>query len=112
MPDDIDFIIEKARELSESIRGHAVARRYNECLAMMNNDRKAQDLYTKLISMGRELNDIMTAGGIVERPRTLEYELMQQELEQNSLVREYIQAQTEYLDLLKRIIEKIKNPDA
>jgi len=36
---------------------------------------------------------------------------MQRDLEQNSLVREYIQAQADYLDLLKRVIEKIKNPD-
>lgn len=111
MPDDIAIIIEKARELSASIRGHELTRRYNECLARMNKDRTAQELYMKLISMGKELNDIMAAGGIVQRPQTSEYELMQKDLENNPLVREYIQAQSEYLDLLKKVTEKIKNPD-
>ena len=111
MPDDINFIIEKARELSATIREHELTRRYNECLALMNNDRTAQDLYMKLISMGKELNDIMTAGGIVQRQQSSEYELMQRDLENNPLVRDYIQAQADYLDLLKKIIEKIKNPE-
>ena len=55
----------------------------------MNNDRTAQDLYMKLISMGKELNDIMTAGGIVQRQQSSEYELMQRDLENNPLVRDY-----------------------
>lgn len=112
MPDDINIIIEKAKELSASIRGHELTRRYNECLARMNNDRTAQDLYMKLISMGKELNDIMAAGGVVQQPQSSEYELMQRDLGENPLVTEYIQAQSDYLDLLKRVIEKIKNPDA
>ncbi|MBN1497379.1 MAG: YlbF family regulator [Spirochaetes bacterium] len=111
MSDEVDLIIEKAKELSASIRGHELTLRYNECLARMNNDRTAQDLYMKLVSMGKELNDIMASGGVVQRPQTSEYEIMQRDLEQNSLVREYIQAQADYLDLLKRVIEKIKNPD-
>ena len=32
MPDDINFIIEKARELSATIREHELTRRYNSVL--------------------------------------------------------------------------------
>lgn len=111
MPDEINEIIEKAKKLSATIREHDLTRRYNECLARMNSDRTAQELYMKLISMGKELNEIMAAGGVVQKPQSSEYELMQKDLEQNPLVTEYIQAQSDYLDLLKRVIEKIKNPD-
>ncbi len=110
MPDTIQPIIRKAKELSASIREHETTRRYNECLLRMNNDRKAQQLYSKLIHMGKELNDRLSAGGAIEEQNSSEREMMQHELEQNTLVKEYIQSQKEYLELLNKVIEKIKNP--
>ncbi|HNW29754.1 MAG TPA: YlbF family regulator [Spirochaetota bacterium] len=110
MTDSIQPIIRKARELASSIREHEITLRYNETLARISNDRQAQQLYARLIAMGKELNDRLSAGGAVERQESSEYEMMQKELEQNTLVKEYIQNQKEYLNLLNRVIEKIKNP--
>jgi len=110
MPDDIQSIIDKAKTLSASIRSHPVTLRYNVCRGKMNNDRSAQKLYTDLVTLGKELNETISSGGTVERQQTTEYEMMQRELEQNPLVKEFIRCQKEYLELLKRVIEKIKNP--
>jgi cell fate (sporulation/competence/biofilm development) regulator YlbF (YheA/YmcA/DUF963 family) len=110
MNDTIQPIIDKARDLSASIREHEATRRYNECRSRISNDRTAQQLYSKLIAIGKELSDRIAAGGVIERQESSEYELMQRELEQNTLVKEFIQSQKEYLDLLNRVIEKIKNP--
>ncbi len=110
MTESIQPIIRKARELASSIREHEITRRYHETLSRIHNDRAAQQLYSKLIAMGKELNDRLSAGGAVERRESSEHEMMQKELEQNTLVKEYIQAQKDYLDLLNNIIEKIRNP--
>jgi cell fate (sporulation/competence/biofilm development) regulator YlbF (YheA/YmcA/DUF963 family) len=110
MPDDIQSIIDKAKMLSSSIRNHAVTQRYNECRSRMNSDRNAQELYTNLVRLGKELNETIASGGNVERLQSAEYELMQRDLERNTLVKDFIQSQKEYLDFLKKVIEKIKNP--
>jgi cell fate (sporulation/competence/biofilm development) regulator YlbF (YheA/YmcA/DUF963 family) len=77
----------------------------------MSNDRNAQELYANLVTLGKELNETISSGGAVERDKTTEYELMNKELEQTPLVKEFIQSQKEYLELLKKVIEKIKNPE-
>lgn len=110
MTESIHSIISKARELAGSIRAHEITSRYNECRGRMNNDRTAQMLYSKLVAMGKELNEQMASGGPAAPQRSSEYELLQRELEENTLVKEYIQSQKAYLDLLNRVIEKIKNP--
>jgi cell fate (sporulation/competence/biofilm development) regulator YlbF (YheA/YmcA/DUF963 family) len=110
MADSIQPIIRKARELAATIREHDATLRYNECLARMNRDREAQQLYSRLIEMGKDLNDRIAAGSDIERDNTSERAMLQRELEENTLVKEYIQSQKDYLDLLGKVIEKIKNP--
>ncbi len=110
MTDSIQPIIKKARELAASIRELEITARYNECLSRISNDRAAQQLYSTLIAIGKELNERISAGGVIEHQNSSEHEMLQRELEQNTLVKEYIQSQKEYLDLLNKVIEKIKNP--
>ncbi len=110
MTDSIQPIIEKARDLAASIREHDITIRYNECLSRMNRDRKAQQLYSRLIAMGKELNDRLSAGSVIEQNNTSEHAMLQRELEENTLIKDYIQSQKDYLELLGKVIEKIKNP--
>ncbi len=110
MADAVDIIIEKARALSGSITRHAATIRYNENLAKMNADRTSQNLYARLVSMGKEINERMARGETPISTVTSEYELLKREMADNALVREFIQSQQEYLNLLKKVIEKIKNP--
>ena|SRR5271157_5046725 len=99
MPDNIRLIIEKAKELSELIRAHQVAQNYNDLQIKINADQKAQELYARLARGEMKDNDLSS-----------EYELLRNELEQNPLVKEYIRCQRTYLDLLKQVIDRIKNP--
>ena len=110
MSESIDSIIEKARMLSESIKRHDSTARYNENLARMNADRDSQELYARLVSIGKEINDRMARGESAVSTVTSEYEILKRELEDNALVREYIRSQQEYLGLLKKVIDRIKNP--
>jgi len=60
--------------------------------------------------MGKELNDRISAGSAIEQNNTSEHALLQRELEETTLIKDYIQSQKDYLDLLGKVIEKIKNP--
>jgi cell fate (sporulation/competence/biofilm development) regulator YlbF (YheA/YmcA/DUF963 family) len=110
MHETIQLIIEKAKELSNSIKNLEVTRNYNDMRVKLNSDRNALELYAKLVLMGKEINARLASGGIEENNRSYEHGLLQRELEQNPLVKEYIRAQREYLDLLKKVIERIKHP--
>ena len=110
MPDSVQLIIEKTRELSRSIKSLEITRSYNDMQLKMKSDRTAQELYAKLVMMGKEINSRLAGGSIEENDRSYEYGLLQRELEQNPLVKEYIRTQREYLDLIKRVIARIKNP--
>jgi cell fate (sporulation/competence/biofilm development) regulator YlbF (YheA/YmcA/DUF963 family) len=110
MQDQFRAIIEKAGDLAASIRDHEISKRYAECRSGMNGDRKARDLHSRLVAMGREINERIARGETIGPESTSEHEFMRQELEGNALVKNYIRSQKEYLGLLKSVIERIKNP--
>ncbi len=108
--ENFDRIIEKARDLSQMIESSDIAREYYDGIELMQKDVKAQQLLSKLISFGRELNDSITSGDASLSPGGAELELIREEIEKNDLVKNYILAQKNYVNLLKLVQEKIKNP--
>lgn len=110
MQEQIRIIIGKARDLAGAIREHEITKRYNECRAGMSGDRKSRDLLSRLVALGQEINERIARGETVGPESSSEYEFMRQELESNQLVKDYIQSQKEYLDLLKSVIKRIKDP--
>jgi cell fate (sporulation/competence/biofilm development) regulator YlbF (YheA/YmcA/DUF963 family) len=112
MQDQIAAIIETARDLAGAIREHGTTKRYNECRADMNEDRKSRDLYARLVAMGREINERIARGETIGPESSSEHEFMRQELEGNPLVKDYIKSEREYLDLLKSVVNRIKDPSS
>jgi len=108
--ENFDRIIEKARDLSQMIENSDIAREYYDGIEMMQKDVKAQQLLSKLISFGRELNESIASGDASHTPGGAELELIREEIEKNDLVKNYILAQKNYVNLLKLVQEKIKNP--
>ena len=108
--ENIDRIIEKARELSGMIEKSEIAREYYEGIQLMQKDAKAQNLLAKLISLGRELNESISSGESSHTHGGAEIELIREEMENNELVKKYILAQKNYVNLLKLVQERIKNP--
>lgn len=104
-----ELIIQKARELAAMIENHDVTVRYRESLDRMKNDPAAQKLLSELIRIGGEISSQgdTTQGGTGKG----ELELLKSEFEQNDTVKNHILAQREYLSLIQRVQEKIKNPD-
>lgn len=108
--ENYDDIIAKAKELSELINNHEITKRYRESLEKMKDDAVAQKLLSELVLIGRNINESLSSGGSSEMPGTAEMELLKQEFEKNETVKNHILAQREYLNLINRVQEKIKNP--
>ncbi len=110
MEPDLQKIIEKTRHLSRLIDEHEISQRYHESREKMIADRKAQELYGKLVVLGSGINRQVSSGGQYRPEQSQENEMLQQEIQENDLVREFIIAQKEYLDLIMKVADRIKNP--
>jgi len=107
--EDYSEIIKKARELSILIKEHEITRRYRETSEKIKNDVSAQRLLEKLVMLGRDLNEQLLKGEEAKAGEA-ELEFLKSEFEKNILVKEHLLAQKEYLNMLKSIQERIKNP--
>lgn len=105
-----DFIIEKAKELSRMIENHEITVRYRESLEKMKNDVAAQRILSELIRIGKELNDQTVTDSELSTGRA-ELEILKNEFDNNETVKNHILIQKDYLELIKKVQDKIKNPE-
>ncbi|HOW82745.1 MAG TPA: YlbF family regulator [Spirochaetota bacterium] len=110
MPASPDQIILKARELSRLIKEHDLTKKYEQALTEITKDRDAQELLSELIIMGQELNARAARGEAMKPDSPSEREFLRERFEKKPAVKNFIQAEKDYLNLLKAVIEKIKNP--
>ena len=108
--ENFDIIIDKARELSQMIEDSEIANDYYESIKMMQKDAKAQQLLSKLILLGKELNEAINSGEKDSLPGGAEAELLRNEIGENDLVKNYILAQKNYITIIKLVQERIKKP--
>ncbi|HOO71214.1 MAG TPA: YlbF family regulator [Spirochaetota bacterium] len=105
-----ELIIEKTKELSLLIKEHPITRKYEECLSQIMNDQEAKDLLSELIMMGQDLNEKALKGQPMGMDSPSEHEFLKTRFENKPIVKSFIQAEKDYFNLLKMVIEKIKNP--
>ncbi len=105
-----EFIVEKARELARMIENHDITIRYRESLEKMKNDASAQRLLAELIRIGGELNTLSGTDAEMTTGKA-ELEMLKNDFDNNTTVKDHILAQKEYLDLIKMIQDRIKNPE-
>ncbi|MEJ5363331.1 MAG: YlbF family regulator [Spirochaetota bacterium] len=101
---DIEDIKQKAFELANSIAEHPVATRYFSLLHQMNEDEEALQLLSRLVEHGKKLNQKMEAGEIDIEKDPVSVELREALIEK-PLVKEFVDAQNQYLGLIKEIME-------
>ncbi len=105
-----EFIIEKAKELSGMIENHEITVKYRESLEKMKNDAVAQRLLADLIRIGGEINALEGKDEEASTGRA-ELEILKGEFDRNGTVKDHILAQREYLEFIKTVQERIKNPE-
>jgi cell fate (sporulation/competence/biofilm development) regulator YlbF (YheA/YmcA/DUF963 family) len=104
-------ILKKARELSKTLQQHPISSRYFSLLSEMSNNQDAQVLLQNLVSYGQNLNNKIHQG---EPSIGEEYESeipFDPDNQNLPLVKEFINAQKEYLALVSAVMDKIENPD-
>jgi len=106
---EYEHIIEKAKELASMIKNHEISLRYSDSLARMKQDAVAQKLLMELIRIGGELNNSTDADTEPVMGRA-ESEILKNELYNNKLVKDHILIQKEYVNLIKTVQDRIKNP--
>ncbi|MCL2155123.1 MAG: YlbF family regulator [Leptospirales bacterium] len=102
-------IIEKAKELASMIKNHEISLRYRDSLAKMKQDAASQKLLMELIRIGGELNNSMDTNSDPIMGKA-ESEILKNEFNNNKLVKDHILIQKEYIDFIKKIQDRIKNP--
>lgn len=105
-----EFIIEKAKELARMIENNEITVKYRESLEKMKSDAVAQRLLAELIRIGGE---IQAQSGTESESSAgkAELEILKDEFDNNKTVKDHILVQREYLDLIKMVQERIKNPE-
>lgn len=99
-----------ARDLSGLIQDHPVTHRYREALLLIKDDAGSLELLTRLIGLGKELDRKAREGKDVAADSSPENEYLRRELAGNDLVKTFIASQKEYLNLVREVIDRIKNP--
>lgn len=105
-----EFIIEKAKELARMIENNEITVKYRESLEKMKSDAVAQRLLAELIRIGGEIQALSGTDAESSTGRA-ELEILKDEFENNKTVKDHILVQKEYLDLIKMVQERIKNPE-
>lgn len=105
-----EFIVEKARELARMIENHEITLRYRESVEKMKHDAVAQRLLAELVRIGGELNKISGTDAEMTTGKA-ELEMLKNEFDNNQIVKDHILSQKEYLDLIKMVQDRIKNPE-
>ncbi len=105
-----EFIIEKARDLARMIENHEITVKYRDSLEKMKRDVAAQRLLAELIRIGGEINNLEGTEAEISTGKA-ELEILKDEFDKNATVKDHILAQREYLDFIKIVQERIKNPE-
>lgn len=111
LENNIEHILEKAKDLARLVNKHRITKRYEEDLLLMRNDERSQQLLSKLVEMGKELNEKVSRGEEIAVEDSVENRILQEELESNNLVKSFIRSQREYLEFTQKIISRIRNPE-
>ena len=104
------LIIEKAQEIGELLEENEIAIRYHESSERMEKDPDARELHARLVELGKELDRKIKEGEPFDNEESLVHEMLEERLEQNLLVKEYIGNEKAYLALMTLIIQKIRDP--
>lgn len=100
-------IYAKAEELSELIKDNEIYAKYKQAYDNLQANEEARDIHSRLIALGKELSEIGAKGEAVQAKHSAENALLQEQLEKNSIVKDFLTSQKVYLNLIKLIQEQI-----
>lgn len=107
---DNNEILELADEIAAELQQHPLAKEFEKCQSVLKNDMDAQRLMSELIAMGESLSEKGNRGEPVTAEKNAENMLLQQRLEKNETVKNFIKAQKDYLNLIQAVRKAYTDP--
>ena len=101
-------ITSQADELGKLIAAHPRTRRYASALEKMKADPKAQEIYARLVKLGKEIADIKEETKELSEEFIAENDRLRLELTESPIVTEFIESQKEYFEMMKEVQEKLR----
>ena len=108
MEDRFPEISAKAAELSSLIQAHPRARRYLQALEKMKEETKAQDVYARLVKMGKEIADVKDKDKELSEEFISENARLREDIIKYPVVTEFIESQKDYFELMKEVQDSLK----
>ena len=101
-------ITSRADELGKLIAAHSRTKRYDSALDKMKADPKAQEIYARLVKLGKEIADIKEETKELSEEFIAENDRLRLELTESPIVTEFIESQKEYFEMMKEVQEKLR----
>ena len=103
----IDQIFSKAEELAKLIQSHEYAKRYSHALSLMKNDDDSRDVYARLVDIGKVIAQAKETGAELGEDFFSENEKLKSALAGNELVKEFIESQRLYFQMMSDVQKRI-----
>jgi cell fate (sporulation/competence/biofilm development) regulator YlbF (YheA/YmcA/DUF963 family) len=100
-------ISEKAQELSKLIDKHEFTIGYRKLISKMKEDTNAQGIYSRLVKLGKDLAELKDTGNEIGEDFIRENETLKTDLADNVLVKEFVEAQKNYFEMMSAVQKTI-----
>jgi cell fate (sporulation/competence/biofilm development) regulator YlbF (YheA/YmcA/DUF963 family) len=100
-------ILLKTDELASLLKSHPFSIRYINALSYMKSDEKAQDLYNRLVKVGKMIAEIKDTDQALDDDFILQNEKIGKELSDSPIVKEFVEAQKQYFEMMAAVQKKI-----
>jgi cell fate (sporulation/competence/biofilm development) regulator YlbF (YheA/YmcA/DUF963 family) len=110
MMSDTESILKAAEALGEQIAEHPAAQKFNAQLKQLEEDIEAQRLITDLNRHHQALAEKQGRGQPIEVEDKRKLESLQQAVAGHALLRDMQMAEMDYVDLMRKVDEKLRGP--
>jgi cell fate (sporulation/competence/biofilm development) regulator YlbF (YheA/YmcA/DUF963 family) len=105
----MESILQKAEELGRLIRETDIYRDYQRASGLLNADDEAKKLFDDFIKVSKYIRDRQEMGDIIEKFEIENIKSMSAMVSENDVIRNYLDAQQEYLDLILNIQKELED---
>jgi cell fate (sporulation/competence/biofilm development) regulator YlbF (YheA/YmcA/DUF963 family) len=96
-------ITQMAQDLSRLINQHECTVMYRDLLSKMKEDTTAQEIYSRLVKLGKDLAELKDTGTEIGEEFIRENESLKSDLAENALVKAFVEAQKNYFEMMSAV---------
>jgi cell fate (sporulation/competence/biofilm development) regulator YlbF (YheA/YmcA/DUF963 family) len=106
----MEKILEIAKQLGEALAEHPIGKRYNEAREALDADPAAKQLIQDYEKSAMQLSQKEQQGRPIEPEDKRKMASLQSQLAGNLAVKQWLQSQVDYMDLLRQVNEQVLKP--